>query len=127
MFRRLYAFQTHSGWKGLLGILGFIFMYLVILDNESYGLKIGFEGSILSLFWLDTIILYYLKGFDSRKKTIYSLYNKSKIFILLLMTIDLIVFISMPCYGTRPVRPFRILRCCKYFVIKLFLCFLVLR
>jgi len=33
--------------------------------------------------------------------------------VIILMTIDLLVFIAVPAYGERPIRPFRILRACN--------------
>lgn len=67
------------------------------------------------VFWIDTVILMYCKTFDKfQNKSQYSTFFVFKVFMLLLMTIDLIVFITLPCYGTRPIRPFRILRCCNY-------------
>ena len=34
--------------------------------------------------------------------------------LLIAVTIDLILFIALPGFGSRPIRPFRIFRCCKY-------------
>lgn len=72
------------------------------------------ESIFLCFFWLDTLILLYCKTFDNFNNAAnYSRFFYFKMTIILLMTIDLIVFASLPCYGSRPIRPFRILRCCK--------------
>jgi len=86
-------------------------MYMVILDSESYAAKIVVETLILTIFWADNIFLFYCKTFDKNK---YSSFFIFKVILILLMTIDLIVFITLPCYNSRPIRPFRILRACKY-------------
>ena len=33
--------------------------------------------------------------------------------VMILMGVDLIIFIVVPGYDSRPIRPFRILRCCN--------------
>jgi hypothetical protein len=99
---------------------GWIFICLAALDSGNYATKIGMEATIIFLFWVDTIILLYCKTFDNFQKiNHYSSFFLFKIVIILLMTIDLIIFISLPCYDSRPIRPFRILRCCMILLIKL--------
>jgi hypothetical protein len=67
------------------------------------------------LFWLDNIMVYYCKSFDNfKRKNKLSKFYYWKVFLILLMTIDLIVFIALPGYDSRPIRPFRILRACTY-------------
>ena len=63
-------------------------------------------------FWTDIILFKYLKSFDEigSKKS-----NKIfdwKIIILILVSIDYIIFIAYPARDARPILPFRILRCC---------------
>ena len=48
----------------MLFVLSYIYMYMVILDNESYAAKIGVEASILFIFWADCVCLLYFKAYD---------------------------------------------------------------
>lgn len=41
LFRLLYGLHTSGPWEWMLFFLGYVFMYLVVLDNESYATKIG--------------------------------------------------------------------------------------
>lgn len=41
---------------------------------------------------------------------------------VLLMSADLLLFAILPCFDSRPIRPFRILRACKWVCIKSCLC-----
>lgn len=76
---------------------------------------------MLTLFWVDIIILTYCKQFDNfKKKTKYSGFFYFKVAIIILMTIDLIIFIILPGVESRPIRPFRVLRCCKYVNMQLY-------
>jgi hypothetical protein len=88
-------------------------MYLVIMDNERYAAKIAVESTILLLFWVDTAVSYYIKSFDNFRKSKHSAFFWFRIILLALMTIDLIIFIALPGFDDRPIRPFRILRCCN--------------
>ena len=107
----LYYLQSSSVWNWFMFLLGYAFMYLVILDNQSFALKIALESSILVVFIIDNSIDFYCKSFDIlKKKNRYPKFYFWKAFLLHLMIIDLIVFISLPCYNSRPIRPFRILR-----------------
>jgi hypothetical protein len=112
-----YGLHTSWVWEWLLFLSGYVFMYLVIMDNDQYAAKIAVEGTILLLFWTDTLISYYVNLFDSFRRNKHSSFFWFKVALLLLMTIDLIIFISMPGYGQRPIRPFRILRCCMHALI----------
>jgi hypothetical protein len=114
LFHILYVIHSNELWSWLLFIGGYMYLCLIVLDNESYSTKIIFETILLVLFWADTIIYMYIKKFDNFKgqdRFTQSFYFKCA--IIFLMTIDLIIFISYPCYGARPIRPFRIFRCCK--------------
>lgn len=111
----LYFIQSSLVWDWLTFLLSYFFMFLVILDNESYLLKLGLESGILGLFLLDAFTDFYCRSFDKFKiKNRYPNFYYFKLCLLLLMVVDLIIFASMPCYNNRPVRPFRILRACKY-------------
>lgn len=87
-------------------------MYMVVFDEEEYVVKIGIESTILGLFWIETVISYYIKQSNSFGKNKRSTFQWFKCILLILMTADLIIFIAVP-EGGRPIRPFRILRCCK--------------
>lgn len=98
----------------MLFVSGWVYLCLAALDNESYNTKVAMETIFLSIFWADTFMLLYCKTFDKFNKVAnYSTFFYFKIIIILLMTIDLVIFASLPCYDSRPIRPFRILRCCK--------------
>lgn len=73
-------------------------MYLVILDNESYKAKISIESTILLLFWIDTVISYYVKQNNSFGKNKHSTILWLKFILLILMTSDLLIFIILPGY-----------------------------
>lgn len=106
--------QLNSVWSWTLYLSGYIFMCLAAIDSESYAIKIGMESAILLFFWLDVCMQFYLKKFDCLNyKNRYNDFFYFKVCIVVLMTIDLVVFIALPCYECRPIRPFRILRCCK--------------
>lgn len=90
-------------------------MCLAAIDHEHFSIKVGVEATILVLFWMDTIMQAYLKEFDKIKdKSRYNDFFYFKLGIIILMTIDLFIFIGLPCYESRPIRPFRILRCCTF-------------
>ena len=63
-------------------MLSYVQMDLVILDHNSYALKIGLESIILVLFWFDTILQKYVKSFDiiGKKKCSSSTGGSSSIF-----------------------------------------------
>lgn len=112
----LYYLHSSSLYTWLIFLLAYTFMYLVVLDNEKYLLKIILESIILFIFIIDNSIDYYCKSFDILKqKNRYPKFYFWKSFLIILMIIDLIVFICLPCYNSRPIRPFRILRSCKQF------------
>ena len=116
----LYFVQSSFLWDWLVFILSFVYMYLVILDNESYPQKIAVESSILAIFIIDTLIDFYCKSFDKfKKKKKYPSFYIWKTILISLMVIDLIIFATLPCYNSRPIRPFRILRACKLYIIQL--------
>jgi len=93
-------------------------MCMVIADNESYVAKIVIESVILFTFVIDILIIYYCKQMDTFEKTNkYSTLLKAKVLLIILMIIDLLVFIIKPGYDERPVRPFRLLRCCNHTII----------
>jgi len=95
----LYFVQSSFCWDWLTFLLSFAYMYLVILDNESYTLKIVSESSILLIFLIDTLIDFYCKSFDKyKKKNKYPSFYIWKTILISLMIIDLIIFISLPCY-----------------------------
>jgi hypothetical protein len=74
------------------------------------------ESSILVILAIDNAIDFYCKSFDIlKKKNRYPTFYFWKAFLLVLMIIDLIIFISLPCHNSRPIRPFRILRACIEF------------
>jgi hypothetical protein len=118
LFKIIYFIQASRLWEWMLFILGYVYMYLIILDSESYVAKIVVETLILTIFWADNIFLLYCKSFDKTKHSSFFIFKN---ILILLMTIDLIVFILLPCYHSRPIRPFRILRACKYYFSQLFL------
>jgi hypothetical protein len=92
----------------------YIYICTAALDAGDYGTKIGIELPLLVLFWADTVMEAYCKRFDAYKgENRYAHNFVFKCCIILLMTADLIVFINLPCLDSRPIRPFRILRCCK--------------
>ena len=69
------------------------------------------------LFIVDTVIDFYTQSFD--RLTIKNRFPRLSYFkavVVALMVVDLIVFVAAPAYDSRPVRPFRILRVCKYVV-----------
>ena len=108
----------------LLYLLSYVFMYTVILDSqETYSTKIAVEGTILVLFWVDVFMRKYVKTFDKFGKRAEALFFNIRTILILLMTIDLIIFISMPGFDSRPIRPFRILRCCNHQLIQFCHCY----
>jgi hypothetical protein len=109
----LYFIQSSLLWDWLTFFLAYLYMFLVILDNESYVLKLSLEWPILLCFFFDTFIDFYCKSFDKFKtKSRFPTFYYLKLSLLMFMAIDLIIFAFMPCYDTRPIRPFRILRAC---------------
>ncbi len=59
----------------------------------------------------------YLYKFDRlEEETKYDKFFTSKFTLILLMTIDLFIFSFLPCFNSRPIRPFRILRACKHVI-----------
>ena len=57
---------------------------------------------------------FYIKSFDRLTiKTKYPKIYYYKALAFVLMLTDLIIFIALPCYNSRPIRPFRLLRVCK--------------
>lgn len=122
----LYFVQSSLLWDWLTFLLAYTYMFLVILDNESYILKISLETSILLLFLFDTFIDFYCKSYDKfKKKNRFPIFYYCKLFLLLFMAADLIIFGFLPCYNSRPIRPFRILRACKINIIKLYLSYMI--
>lgn len=105
--------QNSFVWDWLIFFLTYTYMYLVILDNENYAKKIIIESIILTIFIFDTFIDFYLQSFDYfKKKNKYPNHYFWKAGLLVIMVVDLIIFIAVPGYGSRPIRPFRILRAC---------------
>lgn len=122
----LYAIQSSLLWDWLTFILSYTYMYLVILDRETYTLKIVLQTIILTIFLFDIFIDFYCKSFDKFKvQNRYSAIDFLKLFLLLLMVIDLILFATMPGFDSRPIRPFRVLRACTNWLIKLFLFYMI--
>ena len=112
LFKLAYSFQSSSIWSWLLFLSGYVFICLAAIDSEYYVAKLVSEAVILSLFWMDNIIVLYCKSFDRIKENKrYSSFFYIKFTIIILMTVDLIIFICLPCYNSRPIRPFRIFRC----------------
>lgn len=102
-------------FEWILFVFGYMFMFMVIADRESYVAKIVIESILLSTFVFDLLINIYCKQMDTFEKTSkYSSLIKAKVILNMLMIIDLIVFITMPGWLDRPVRPFRVLRCRTY-------------
>lgn len=94
-------------------------MYLVILDRDAYVEKIAVEASFLAFFSLDAFIDFYCKSFDKfKRKNKYPNFYFWKTFLILLMIVDLALFAALPCYDSRPIRPFRILRACMPLLIQ---------
>ena len=54
----------------------------------------------------------YVKTFDKFGKRMEASFFNIRTVLFILMTFDLIIFCAMPGFDSRPVRPFRILRCC---------------
>lgn len=114
VFALLYRFQMSQTWSWFLFLAGYAYLCLVVLDSKDYAAKIATEGTLLFFFFLDTVIQIYLKRHDQVKgESRYSNFFYFRCAILLLMLADLIIFIALPAYDSRPIRPFRILRCCK--------------
>lgn len=68
----------------------------------------------LVLFWADILKTIYILRFDVlNNHQRYSKYFYMKFGIILLITLDLLIFAALPCHNSRPIRPFRILRACK--------------
>ena len=78
----------------MLFILSYIFMYLVILDEQNYALKLSLETVILLILWVDTVLLKYIKSFDRREGKKEIIIIDERTILLLLMTIDLFIFAS---------------------------------
>jgi hypothetical protein len=115
----LYLLQSSLAWDWLIFLLSYTFTVLVILDNESFAKKLALEGSILTIFLLDAFIDFYCRSFDKFKtKNRFPLFYYFKLILLIFMVADLIIFASLPCYNSRPIRPFRILRARTYKFIK---------
>lgn len=71
------------------------------------------ESTLLVIFLLDIFIDFYCKSFDKLKqKNRYPAFYFWKAFLVVIMIVDLVIFITLPCYNSRPIRPFRILRAC---------------
>jgi hypothetical protein len=112
-FRIVYAIETSSLWQWMLFILSYVFMYFVIADSDDYSLKLGVESTILIIFWVDTFFRKYIKTFDHFGKHAKQVrYFGLRALLLLLLTIDLLIFAGMPNHDSRPIRLFRILRAC---------------
>lgn len=93
-------------------------MYLVILDQEHYALKIALEGSFLAIFGFDTFVDFYLQSFDYfKKKNKYPTHYYWKAGLIIILVIDLIIFIPLTNNDGRPIRPFRLLRACNTYPI----------
>ena len=110
----------HTVFKSyLLGLFfqvaSFVFMYMVILDENHYALKIGLESALLFLFWLEMVINIYLKSQDSFQTVPDQLCQlKWKITLLGLYTIDLIIFgCQVRTSQGRLILPFRFFRGCN--------------
>ena len=128
LFRVCYSIHMNKFFEWILFVFGYMFMFMVISDRESYVVKIVIESILLSTFVFDLLINIYCKQMDTFEKTSkYSSLIKAKVILNMLMIIDLIVFITMPGWLDRPVRPFRVLRCRTYKLIQLFPCFTILR
>ena len=69
-------------------------MYLVILDEQNYALKLSLETVILLILWVDTVLLKYIKSFDRREGKKEIIIIDERTILLLLMTIDLFIFAS---------------------------------
>jgi len=48
--------QSYRAWDTFLYVISYLFMYLVILDTDSYfKTKVSLEGSILIILWIDLL------------------------------------------------------------------------
>lgn len=111
----LYIIQSSLVWDWLTFLLSYVYTVLVILDNESFEKKLALEGAILTIFLLDTFIDFYCRSFDKFKmKNRFPVFYYFKLTLLVLMVADLAIFACLPCYNSRPIRPFRILRARKH-------------
>lgn len=94
LFKIMYQISSSSIWEWLLFIAGYLYLCLSILDKENYGEKIFLELSILIVFWIDLTMLLYCKKFDNFvKKNKYSSFFYFKFIMIVLMTVDLVLFI----------------------------------
>lgn len=83
----------------MLFFCGYLFLCFVVFDNDYYHAKIIIESIMIGLFWVDVLVLRYCKQFDNFvKKTKYSTFFYFKLAIIILMTLDLIWFIAVPCF-----------------------------
>ena len=115
--------QSSLVWDWTIFLLSYLFMYLVVLEGDSFGAKVGLESAILTVFFTDTFMDFYFHSFDYlKRKNRYPSILFWKLGLLMLMLVDLIVFIALPAReGQRPIRVFRVLRACKDGVTQLFL------
>ena len=116
----VYTVSVSSPWHWLLFVLSYTFMYLVILDNNRYALKISLEACILFVFWADTIMLKYINTFDRLDQPKGIIWVDYRTVLLLLMSVDLFIFAAHPGINSRPILPFRVLRFCTFDPIKFY-------
>lgn len=80
----------------MLYLCSYIFMYMVIFNDEDYyAVKIGVESTLLCLFWADTFMRKYVKSFDKFGKRMTAPFFNIRTIVFLVMTIDLILFIVL--------------------------------
>jgi hypothetical protein len=105
--------QGSAPWDWLVFLFSYLYMYLVVLEGDHFGLKVGLEAGVLAVFLFDTFIDFYTLSFDHfKRKNKYPPLCFWKLGLLCLMLVDLAVFIALPSALGRPIRPFRILRAC---------------
>lgn len=79
-------------------ISSYVYIGTAAIDSEHFRIKLAIELSLLILFWIDTLMQAYCKRFDAYKgENRYSHIYIFKCCIVLLMTADLIIFVSLPC------------------------------